>query len=343
MRDLVALTEKIIGWTICIGFVLVAAWCLQGYRTYGLVAWKSWPVMIVGNEVIYSPILHALRDSIFSPVFYALFAGILLFERFFPADPQQKIFSPSLATDAVWLFATAITNATIQVTYVAFLQWIYHRYFDFLTVHDLNAMSATMRFVFAVVLIDLLNWTHHYIRHKIPIFWEFHTIHHSQKHLNMFTDLRYHVVEYLVSHTVWTIPFLVLEIDLPQIVWYIMFTTWYSRVYHSNIKSNYGLLRYVFVTPQSHRVHHSVLPQHRDKNFGVIFSIWDRMFGTQYKGYEEYPPTGVEDEHFPHEDELKSSLKGLLLAPFVQMVYPFYKLTYAKVNDLEETRNKIQK
>ena len=57
-----------------------------------------------------------------------------------------------------------------------------------------------------------------------------------------------------------------------------LFTKWHTRIYHANIKSNYGFLRYVFVTPQSHRIHHYLLPQHRDQNFGVIFCMWDRIF-----------------------------------------------------------------
>jgi sterol desaturase/sphingolipid hydroxylase (fatty acid hydroxylase superfamily) len=50
------------------------------------------------------------------------------------------------------------------------------------------------------------------------------------------------------------------------------------------------LVRYVLVTPQFHRVHHSIEPRHRDRNFGLTFSIWDHLFGTQYRGYDEYLP-----------------------------------------------------
>ncbi len=75
------------------------------------------------------------------------------------------------------------------------------------------------------------------------------------------------------------------------------------------------------VTPQSHRVHHSLEPQHGDRNFGVIFTIWDRMFGTLYANYDEYPDTGVLDDRFP----LEQGLKGL--APVgafaAQLWFPF--------------------
>ena len=59
-------------------------------------------------------------------------------------------------------------------------------------------------------------------------------------------------------------------------------------------------------------------------NFGALFSIWDRLFGTQYRGYDEYPETGIEDEAFPH--ETKGNVRSLLVAPFVQMAHPLRRL-----------------
>jgi hypothetical protein len=49
----------------------------------------------------------------------------------------------------------------------------------------------------------------------------------------------------------------------------------------------------VFVTPQYHRIHHSIEPRHQDKNFGNLLTVWDRMFGTMNRNYDEYPATGV--------------------------------------------------
>jgi sterol desaturase/sphingolipid hydroxylase (fatty acid hydroxylase superfamily) len=113
-------------------------------------------------------------------------------------------------------------------------------------------------------------------------------------------------------------------VDPPQIVWFALVARWYTRFYHGNIRTNLGPLRYVLVTPQSHRIHHSIEPRHRDTNFGALFSIWDQMFGTQYRRYDEYPETGIEDDAFPH--EASGDLRSLLVTPFVQMAYPLRKL-----------------
>jgi hypothetical protein len=149
--------------------------------------------------------------------------------------------------------------------------------------------------------------------------FQFLTITAVAQWLNFFTDLRYHILEHIVRHTWLVIPFLMLQVDPPQIVWFSLFAKWYTRFYHGNLRTNLGPLRFVLVTPQSHRIHHSIERSHRDTNFGSLFSIWDRLFGTQYRGYDEYPETGIEDEAFPH--ERVASIKSLLLKPFTQMVY----------------------
>jgi sterol desaturase/sphingolipid hydroxylase (fatty acid hydroxylase superfamily) len=71
-------------------------------------------------------------------------------------------------------------------------------------------------------------------------------------------------------------------------------------------------------------VHHSPHKRHWDKNFGVLFSIWDQMFGTQYRGWKEYPRTGIPNEDFPHETSRK--IGALLWTPIAQMIWPFRKI-----------------
>jgi sterol desaturase/sphingolipid hydroxylase (fatty acid hydroxylase superfamily) len=80
-------------------------------------------------------------------------------------------------------------------------------------------------------------------------------------------------------------------------------------------------LRYLLVTPQSHRVHHSLEIEYRDQNFGAIFSVWDFILGTQCTNFEIYPETGITAEAFPHQPA--KGLKSLLLTPLFQLLYPF--------------------
>jgi sterol desaturase/sphingolipid hydroxylase (fatty acid hydroxylase superfamily) len=95
----------------------------------------------------------------------------------------------------------------------------------------------------------------------------------------------------------------------------------HSRFVHSNAKINLGWLGWVVVSPQFHRVHHSVDPAHADKNFAGVFSIFDYLFGTAHPSRDAYPETGIDDVRFPTED--KARVLRLPENWLKQIVFPF--------------------
>ncbi len=278
--------------------------------------------MAVGSAVIW-PTEDLLRHMVLTPAFVIVVGFTLLLERLIPAQQESPLFSPSFAQDLVWFFYETVMQAVMLVTYVALLTALYHRYCSGLTITAARHWPAWERFVVAALLFDLLLWLQHYCHHRFAVLWNFHTVHHSQRRLNFFTDFRYHIVEYLVRNTWLAIPFLILDVHLPVIAAYALLQRWYTRFYHGNIRTSLGPFRHVLVTPQSHRIHHSFEPRHRDKNFGSVLAIWDQFFGTQYYGYDEYPETGIVDADFPHESRVGVHT---LFYPLVQMAYPFRRL-----------------
>ena len=264
--------------------------------------------------------LDGLRNMVFALPLWVALVFTLILERIIPAEPNRKIFGVSFAHDLVWFLYEPVLQALIVGTYVALLAKIYKSYFSYLTFSGLMATPGWIRFAVALLLLDLAYWVQHYIHHKVPFLWKLHAVHHSQQELNFFTDFRYHPLEYVVRHTFITIPFLFLTVSPPVIVGFAIVKEWYSRFYHGNIRTNLGPARYILVTPQSHRVHHSLEARHRDMNFGAIFSFWDFLFRKQYKGFDEYPATGIDDKSFPHEQKI--SLKSLFLTPWLQMLHP---------------------
>ena len=272
--------------------------------------------------------LSQLHDQVLALSFWCAIALTLALEYLLPAKPDQKIYSVNVAQDVVWLLYQNILNALVLVFYVEYLTVFYSRYFSRLTVTSLSQYRGWVRFLIALLVVDFLYWLQHYCHHKVPLLWKFHILHHSQKQINFFTDFRYHVVEYIVRYTFLIIPFLILKIDPPVIIAFVIFSRCYSHFYHGNIRLNLGPLKYIFVTPQSHRVHHSRQVEYRDTNFGAIFSIWDFAFQTQCTDFNVYPETGITDEAFPQEQKL--GLKSLILTPLYQLLYPFVviKRTY---------------
>lgn len=297
---------------------------LKIFRPFGFGSWQAYElfqnnVMPYLNSHVFWPIQFFLHKTLLTPYIYMALALTMFLECLIPANPKQKVFSISFFQDFIWFFYEALSDVFINFVYFDAVRWVYNAYFSFLTVQSVGQWPYWTRFVLGVLLLDFLYWLQHYINHKVPWLWELHTVHHSQKEINFFTDFRYHAFEYVVRKTILIIPFLIFTINTPDVVIFSLVTTWYTRFYHGNVRTNLGPLRYLLVTPQSHRLHHSRLLQHRDLNFGALFCIWDRIFKTQYHGDTEYPETGIDDAAFPLENDFQP-LRALFM-PIKQMSY----------------------
>jgi len=260
-----------------------------------------------------------------SPWLYLLMAGVFLAEMVIPADRDQPIISVGMVQDFLgWFVLGGVLRVALLGVLISGLYWFCERFLSGLRIEAVATWHAGVAAGLAILVGDLLNWCHHYLKHKISVFWLFHTVHHSQKQMNMFTDLRVHLVEYVIAKPIVILPLFILGLDFQLAFWLLLILESYARVYHSNLRTNFGPVRYVLVTPQSHRIHHSDRPEHMDKNFAVLFSFWDRLFGTQWTNYDDYPTTGVTDAGFPHE----RSVGGLSIVTnyFWQLVYPFQKV-----------------
>jgi sterol desaturase/sphingolipid hydroxylase (fatty acid hydroxylase superfamily) len=271
------------------------------------------------------PLAHPLaewtRHVLLAPHLFLPFALILLLERTAPADPAQRLVSPALVNDFFWYLATIGVVFAVNARYTAALQGLYDAHLGFLTIGALASLPEWCRIVVGAVVSDFLDWVHHFVRHKVPACWWFHSVHHAQRTTNAWTAERIHMVEYFVKTGIRFVPVAALGVTTPGIAAYALAVAWYTRLYHANIRSNFGVLRFVLVTPQSHRIHHSERPEHRDTNFGVVLCVWDRLFGTQSPDDQSYPETGIADATFPQERRWADALS--LRAFLAQQLYPF--------------------
>ena len=255
-----------------------------------------------------------------NPYFYGGFLCLLIAERLMPAKKAQKMFSVGMLQDIAWFLANKVPLTFVDFFNAVILSFFYKEYLAFLTI-DVTTWPQIYRLIMALLLGDFLGFFHHYVRHKVELFWYFHTIHHSQREMNPFADHRNHFLESMIAFMIAFIPSQMFQLDTISTGYFIVFMSWYTRFYHSNIRTNLGFLKHFLVTPQSHRIHHSIEDRHMDKNFSTLFTIWDRLFGTLYKNYDEYPDTGIAGYRFP----LETSARGLstLATYWAQTIYPF--------------------
>jgi sterol desaturase/sphingolipid hydroxylase (fatty acid hydroxylase superfamily) len=283
---------------------------LEAWRSSAPVS--SWSAWLVRSQ---ASLAESETAAVYvSPLFWGSLVVVLVIEAVLPGDATQPLFSRGFFMDALYFGLNMAFRAVVISGYVALLKALYDRHLDFLTIEAIATWPAPGRLALAILVVDVLAWFHHWVRHRVPVLWRFHAVHHSQQQMNLFTDLRYHPVEYLVTVTLVALPMFVLQEAFPIVFAFSMFVQAYTKFYHANIRIDLGPLRHLLVTPQSHRIHHSVEPRHQDTNFGVIFSVWDRLFGTVYRGPIEYPPTGIADRSFPGERGSAGGLMGALLA-----------------------------
>lgn len=138
---------------------------------------------------------------------------------------------------------------------------------------------------------DFLNYWMHRFDHAV--LWPIHSLHHSTKELHA-ANAWAHPLAWC-SEFVWlAIPLSFTDIGAQPSVVISCIMMLQAFLIHSPLRVHLGPLRYFFVDHRFHRIHHSIEERHFDKNFGILFSVWDQMFGTAYFPKEgEWPATGV--------------------------------------------------
>lgn len=153
-------------------------------------------------------------------------------------------------------------------------------------------------FVFAYALWwDLWQYWLHRLQHKVPWLWETHKFHHSETALNSSTQARHHLLHHVLTFLFYLPVLIVTGSYLPHyLAVFVMFRLW-GFVNHANIRLQLGRATPLISSPQWHRIHHSTLRQHQDKNFATFFPFIDQIFGTYYRPLrDEFPPTGLRGE-----------------------------------------------
>ena len=173
----------------------------------------------------------------------------------------------------------------------------------------------------AVLLLDLAIYLQHRLMHRVPMLWRLHRVHHADLEIDLTTGSRFHTLEILLSML---IKWLVIALLGPALLAVLVFEILLNGMAifnHANVRLPAGLdrvLRVLLITPDVHRVHHSVIPVETDSNFGFNLSIWDRLFGT-YIAQPRAGHTGMTIGLAEFRDPGQvARLPGMLMLPFVK-------------------------
>ena len=145
----------------------------------------------------------------------------------------------------------------------------------------------------SVVILDLAIYLQHVLFHAVPALWRLHRMHHADLEFDVSTGLRFHPIEILLSMLIKFAVVAALGAPALSVLIFEVLLNASSMFNHANIRIPLGvdrILRWLVVTPDMHRVHHSILARETDSNFGFNLPWWDRLFGT----YRPQPAAGHE-------------------------------------------------
>jgi len=156
---------------------------------------------------------------------------------------------------------------------------------------NLVAWPSWLEILLAVLIFDLVIYGQHVISHAVPVFWRLHRMHHADVDIDVTTGSRFHPVEILLSAGLKIgVVYLIGPAAVAVILFEILLNAT-AMFNHANARIPLAVdrvLRWLVVTPDMHRVHHSVVPRETNSNFGFNLPWWDRLFGT----YRDQPAAG---------------------------------------------------
>ena len=149
----------------------------------------------------------------------------------------------------------------------------------------LNAFSPPLwlKAGLGILILDFFIYIWHLLNHAVPFFWRFHRVHHSDMNMDVSTANRFHVGELLLSGLLRLAVVYTFGIPLTAYFLFEILVNLSIQFHHSSIRISPAFEKVwmlLFIPPSMHRIHHSVKIRERDSNYGVLFSIWDRLLGT---------------------------------------------------------------
>jgi sterol desaturase/sphingolipid hydroxylase (fatty acid hydroxylase superfamily) len=255
---------------------------------------------MVGRRLVSIATTLASRESLTSVLGVSAVVAAEIGVLGYSKSSLYRLLHPSKSTynDMFWYVArlsglVALFAALGSLGLTVALSSLTSRYLTFGLLERIH--SQPLRVFLFLVSTDFLNYWVHRGRH-CGWWWEFHKLHHSATEFNVLTWARGHPLDDATIFVVSVVPLAVLGGSPGDSLIVMTLLAMHAGLSHSMLPWRWGWFgKYVLQPPVGHRIHHSPLPEHRDKNFASIFPIWDVLFGTAYTGDVVNDEVGVDD------------------------------------------------
>ena len=190
--------------------------------------------------------------------------------------------------DMIASLSSGITNVTKDVAGLSFIVLSYPFLVSHLAVTSIP--SSALVYIIAFISLDFAGYWVHRLQHVTNFFWNGHIVHHSSEEFNLACALRQSISAIVRTFAIFLLPAALLGVPAEVIGVIAPLHLFAQFWYHTQHINKMGFLEKIIVTPSHHRVHHAINPVYLDKNYGQIFIVWDKLFGTYQEELKEVPP-----------------------------------------------------
>ena len=186
-----------------------------------------------------------------------------------------------VGVNMVFLTTTMIINAVFGIATVGVFEWLKREEFGLLYLFELPIWAELL--IAVLIFEQMAQYLVHVLLHKVKWMWKFHMIHHSDTHLDATSGTRHHPGDFMMREVFALGAVIITGAPIAFYFFYRICTVFFTYFTHSNLAFPVWIdkpLSYVFITPHMHKFHHHYQRPWTDTNYGNIFSIWDRLFGT---------------------------------------------------------------
>ncbi len=212
---------------------------------------------------------------------------------------------------------TIVVNFALAFVLLRTAAWVVEREVGVL--HVVPDLPLAAEAIIGLLLLDLVGaWLPHFVEHKVPPLWRLHLVHHSDTEVDTTSANRHHPGESVVRFAFTTLAVLVAGAPMWMVFLYQSLSVVLSQFNHANIALPPALdraLSWVIVSPDMHKVHHHFVLPYTDSNYGNVFSVWDRLFGTFLTLDRASLVYGVDTHMEPAEHSTVRALLTLPLRP----------------------------
>ncbi len=219
-------------------------------------------------------------------------------ERLLPLHSGQGILRRNWANDLFYLlFNGFVVRAGSKLLFGSVIA-AYKTYVDPSDTAWVAQQPIWLQTIAVLVIADIGYYTAHRTSHAIPFLWKFHSVHHSIEEMDWLATHRVHPVDQILSNALSLLPIYFIGFSPVAIFIYLSIYQAHALLVHSNVRMNFGPLRYIFASPDYHHWHHANHPEAYDRNFASQLSIIDVVARTMFLPKHKPKKYGL-TEHMP--------------------------------------------